>query len=459
MSDAIPLPPRPNLEHYKKLAKDLLRASATASAKVSLDAPRDAAREDPVLDAVRVWALRWMESLARSRGELWIAAGETGASGTDEAARGEVPAQIARDAEAIARRWLALLKKDGPAQPSLADAQLFLARTHGFPSWPKFAEQVRALENAQSPVANFEAAVDAVVAGDEGALATLLRKDPTLVKARSLREHRSTLLHYCSANGVEDFRQKTPANIVAIAGMLLDAGAEVNAESDAYGGGSTTLMLTATSVHPERAGVQMALLKLLLERGAVIDKPAGVSAVAACLRNGRAGAAQFLAGKGARRDLEGAAGLGELDVVKRFYAADGALLPTATAKQRADGFKWACQFGRTSVVEFLLNHGMDANASLSDDGQMGLHWAALGGNPEIARMLLARGADVNTRERGFGGTPVGWAVYGFGDHDGTPEGERFYEVVEVLVAAGADIESLMHPDRRMMAALLGESSR
>jgi hypothetical protein len=66
---------------------------------------------------------------------------------------------------------------------------------------------------------------------------------------------------------------------------------------------------------------------------------------------------------------------------------------------------------------------------------------------------------VNTRERGFGGTPVGWAVYGFGDHDGTPEGERFYEVVDVLVAAGAEIESLMHPDRRMMATLLGESSR
>jgi hypothetical protein len=29
----------------------------------------------------------------------------------------------------------------------------------------------------------------------------------------------------------------------------------------------------------------------------------------------------------------------------------------------------------------------------------------------------------------------------------------------VLVAAGAKIGSLMHPDRRMMAALLGKSSR
>ncbi len=74
-------------------------------------------------------------------------------------------------------------------------------------------------------------------------------------------------------------------------------------------------------------------------------------------------------------------------------------------------------------------------------------------------MLLERGADVNARETGYGGTPVGWAVYGLGHHDGTPEGERFYEVVDILVSAGAEIGSLMHPDRRMMAALLGESSR
>jgi len=71
---------------------------------------------------------------------------------------------------------------------------------------------------------------------------------------RSTRDHHSTLLHYVSANGVEDFRQKTPPNIVEITNLLLDAGAEVDAESDAYGGGCTTLGLVATSVHPEQAG-------------------------------------------------------------------------------------------------------------------------------------------------------------------------------------------------------------
>ena len=434
MSYAIRLPARPRLDFYKKLAKELRRASSeTSSAE----------------DAVRTWAVRWLE-----------ASGVFGRNATEahSVSHGE-RSFIDLRAEWVEQRWQEVRKKKGSAAPLLADAQFFLAREHGFLSWPKFAEQVRALENALPPAVDFEAAADAIVAGDELELAALLRKDPSLVKARSLREHHSALLHYCSANGVEDYRQKTPQNIVAIARILLDAGAEVNAESEAYGGGSTTLGLTATSVHPERAGVQLTLMELLLDRGATTEKPGGVSAVAACLRNGREMAAQFLAGRGARLDLEGAAGLGELAEVKRFFTETGALLPTATAQQRADGFRWACGFGRASVVEFLLEHGMDANASLSGDGQTGLHWAAVGGHPEIARMLLARGADVNARETGYGGSPVGWALHGWGHRADGEDGERYYAVVEVLVAAGAAIGSLVSDDRRMMAALLGESSR
>ena len=74
---------------------------------------------------------------------------------------------------------------------------------------------------------NFEAAVDAIVGGDVAALARLLHDHPELARARSTRAHRSTLLHYVSANGVEDFRQKTPANILEITKLLLKAGADV----------------------------------------------------------------------------------------------------------------------------------------------------------------------------------------------------------------------------------------
>ena len=422
MSYAIPLPPRPRLDYYKKLARELLRASSDVSPD----------------DAVRAWAMRWLEASNRLCGMV------------------AAPPTQAEDKE-VEIRWQKLRKTKGGAPPLLADAQFFLAREHGFLSWPKFAEQVRALENTQSEVTNFEAAVDAIIAGDEQALAALLRKDPALAGARSLRDHHSTLLHYCSANGVEDFRQRTPENIVAIARMLLDAGAAANAESEAYGGGSTTLMLTATSGHPERMGVQIPLMELLMERGSAID--GRESTVNACLRNGRRAAAEFLAARGGRLDLEGACGVGAMDAVQAFFAQDGGRKSSATAQQLADGFGWGCEFGRLNVVEFLLQHGVHAGTTLRTDGVTPLHWAALGGHVEIVKLLLAHGADVNARETSYGGTPMGWAVYGFGDHDGTPEGEQFYEVVDVLIAARAVIGSVVSHDRRMMAALLGESSR
>lgn len=290
---------------------------------------------------------------------------------------------------------------------------------------------------SNSIVSNFEAAVDAIVDGDAAGLEELLRQDPNLVRARSIREHRSTLLHYVSANGVEDFRQKTPKNIVQIAKLLLNAGADVNAESEAYGGRSTTLGLTATSVHPENAGVQLELLEVLIAHGARIDGHNGESAVNACLANGRGKAAEFLANRGARLDLEGSAGVGRLDLVSSFFNEDGSLKPGGTAEQMKDGFTWACEFGRTRVVDFLLQRGVEIDAKLKHHGQTGLHWAASGGHVETVELLVRRGAPVNIRDEAFGGTPLGWALYGWSN---LPDGygrESYYETVAVLVRAGA----------------------
>ena len=186
-----------------------------------------------------------------------------------------------------------LLKQTGS---KLGDAQFTLAREHGFDSWPKFAKHIEALARKTSPISKFEQAADAIVTGDAATLASLLRENPKLIRARSTRVHRATLLHYVSANGFENYRQKTPANAVEIAKILLDAGAEVDATADSYGK-DTTLVLVATSVHPERAGVQIALLELLLDHGAAPD---GVNP---CLRNGRPEAAEFLAQRGAPLDL------------------------------------------------------------------------------------------------------------------------------------------------------------
>src|SRR5689334_7583552 len=107
MSNALPLPPRPNLEQYKKLAKELQEACKSS---------------DP--GAIRQWAARWLETLARNHGPAhW-------------------PAVQGRENEPedIERRW-SKVKATTPqiARCSLVGAQFYIAREHGFTSWPKFA--------------------------------------------------------------------------------------------------------------------------------------------------------------------------------------------------------------------------------------------------------------------------------------------------------------------------------
>src|SRR6266404_290764 len=243
--DAIPLPPRPNLEQYKKRAKELLRACKS----------RDQG-------AVRAWATIWIETLVRLHA---LTIGHPGAEHRN-------PIETA--AKCLEERVKQVnLASSGTrsAIVTLANAQFFIARAHGFENWPKFARHLDALNRHTPVVSQFEAAVEAIVGGDVATLGRLLDENPALIRARSTRTHRATLLHYISANGVEDYRQKTPKNAVEVAQRLLDAGAEVDAEANMYGGRDKTLGLVATSIWPAKAGVLTALIDLLLDAGAVVD--------------------------------------------------------------------------------------------------------------------------------------------------------------------------------------------
>jgi hypothetical protein len=286
---------------------------------------------------------------------------------------------------------------------------------------------VTGLNQAGSTIAVFETAADAIVAGDVVTLRALLRGHPNLVRARSTRAHRSTLLHYISANGVEDYRQKTPTNILELTQALIDAGADVNAESDAYGGGSTALGLTATSIHPETAGVQTALLEVLLRAGASTTSDLTIRG---CLANGQGDAARFFADRGLPMDLEEAAGVGRLAVVRRYVDADNALQNGATQEQLESGFRYACGYGHIDVATFLLDGGIDPNVS-NDEGQTALHWTAYGPHLEIARRLLSRGARRGTRDR-HGTTPVDWARRMLPWRTDTGARQRAEELVSLL---------------------------
>jgi len=424
------LPARPRLEQYQKQAKDLLEAFNSGNPE----------------------AMRWVKRYHRRL---------PGRPDTND--RNKVTDSEIRSAKL-----------------SLIDAQFVIAREHQFENWSKFKKHVEGLNRKNSRVAQFEAAVDAIIAGDITTLKRLLRENPELIRARSTREHRATLLHYVGANAVEGYRQKTPKNAVKIAEVLLKAGAEVDADLD-YGPmrkrypertGSTTLGMVATSCHPAVAGVQIPLLDILLKYGASVDGiPGGWNPLIAALHNGRGEAAAHLAKRGARLDLEGAAGVGQLEAVKSFFNEDGNLKANATKTQMESGLMWACEYGRASVVDFLLEKGVNVGAQ--PHGETGLHWAAYAGHAHTVKALLKWKAPVDIEDKRFGGTPLGWALYGWCDHPLEAHHGGYYEVVARLVAAGATVErewladpdrelpipQKVRADRRMLAALRGEMPR
>jgi Ankyrin repeats (3 copies) len=345
--DALPLPSRPSIEQYKKLAKDLVKACQAG------------ARE------IRTWAERWVSALRDGANQR----------------------HLERAAEQVAEFAVRSLQR-GDRSCVLADAQFVLARSHGFAGWGAFVAHLAALEQSGTDVAAFEAAADAIVRGDEHTLQELLRDRPELVRARSTREHNATLLHYVSANGVEGYRQKSPPNAARITLLLLDAGADVEAEADVYGGHCTALGLVATSAPPRAAGVQIPVMEVLLERGAQIEHPdlagKGGDAVYACLANGCPEAAQYLAERAGRIGLVGAAGLGRLDVVRELV--DG-----ADASRREMALRYAAGYGQEAVVQFLLDRGVNVDGH-HGDGKTALFYADRGGHHEIVRLLLERGA-------------------------------------------------------------------
>jgi len=401
--EALPLPPRPDLNHYRKRAKDLARACASG---------------DP--SAIGTWAERWIRDLAELHAE------------GDRERKTRDSARYAGKLAAFAANRL------GANDCSLSQAQFVIARAHGFESWPKLAHHIEAILEARTPVSAFEEAADAIVAGDRATIERLLHEDPSLIRARSSREHRATLLHYVAANGVENYRQETPANIVEIARLLLDAGAEVDAEAEMYGGGATTLGLTVTSAHPRIAGVQIPLAELLLERGARISE----RIVGYCLMNGCPEAAAYMAERGAPVGLGAAAGIGRLDMLEKKFDAARSFDDPAWRQEVGDAVIGAIWYDHEEIVSYLLDRGFDPATKVTGFGEIrtALHLASSEGRVSIVELLLRRGAPVNITDDVHHATPMLWALYAW-----TSEKRRNLEpypaIVRMLLNAGATVEA------------------
>ncbi len=404
-TDALPLAPRPSLERYRKLARDLVLAGRAGDG-----------------GTVREWAAGWLARLGQEH--------------------------VEREAQRIVEeaRRMRLLRP----RPPLAAARLCVARLHGFSSWAGFVGHVEALARPRSPVAQFESAADAVVAGDLAVVERLIRANPRLVRARSTRRHRATLLHYVAANGHEGFRQRTPRNAVAVARVLLQAGAKADALAHMYGHRCTTLQMLVSSVHPHAAGLQESLVETLLDFGAAVDGVEGDgSPLMTALRFHYPKAAETLVRRGARVDnVISAAALGRADLVDAFVDEAGRLrphvplapgpwptLPKDPRVHLGYALTWACSFGRREVVELMLRKGVDVSGR--DDDATALHFAAAFGRMELVRLLLKHGASLEALNSYDGTVLDGTVWYAL---NAPIESVDYSAVVRELLGAGAKVD-------------------
>lgn len=307
---------------------------------------------------------------------------------------------------------------------TIADSRLVIAQDYAFDNWndlARFSDGVA--KNGE--VTRFEHAVEAVVAGDIPKLRSMLENDSGLIHARSSRRHRATLLHYIAANGVEDDRQKIPANAVDVARLLLDAGAKPDALAHMYDNECTTMSMLVSSSHPANAGLQAALAEILLDYGGKLDGPGTNwnSAIVTALAFGFEETAEILARR--RKSIENileASGLGRVEAFIR-------LLPKADKSDRHKALALAAQHGHVEIVTQLLDAGEDPSR-YNPDGfhshSSPLHQAVWSEHLNTVRLLVERGAKLDIRDTIYEGTPLGWARYG-----------KKTEIAEYLLSKGA----------------------
>jgi len=421
--DTLPLPPRPDIEQYRKRAKSLVAAANSG---------------DP--NAVKHWATDWLKALSKLLG-VEITPFVQGSF--DRAVEG-------LEKEVASRR--------GSGAIALADAQHLIARAHSYENWASLAAEIESLRTVSRSSA-FERAADAVVSGDMAALDDLLKQDPELIRVRSQRTHHVTLLHYVAANGVEDFRQKTPPNAVEVARRLIAAGAIVDAVADTYGGDlyQTTMNLLVSSTHPAEAGLQSTLVEVLLDHGAAINGlDDNGSPILTALAFGYRDAADTLARRGARIDhVVVAAAVGKLDLVQAWVIDANTLakehapyrgpywvhIPDDTKGQIELAFVWACKFGRSEVARALLDLGVHP-AAKDNDQMSALHWASARGMLDTMEVLLAKAVPLEERNV-WGGTVLDSTAW-FAKN-APADGVDYPRVIERLLEAGADAREVYPP--------------
>jgi ankyrin repeat protein len=438
--------------------------------------------------------------------------------------------------------------------PKLTDAQLVLAREVGYPSWPKLVAAARTatmgaadafveaaitgkLDRAQALLNNrpnlMQATIyTACVYGDVDALRRCLasdrglanavggpRKRPPLLYAAFSRifhvvERRPHLLETvkmllsAGADPNAAYREAPwedsplPAlygavgvlNDAELAGILLDAGANLNDNESLYhscdhvANDCTELLLRrgadpnsvnalahqldsedpeglrlflSHGADPNRSAptggnlLHWAIMRrrgdecigMLLEFGADAEapNPAGLTPYRHAIRSGQNSTAALLEAHGAKTTLTvedrivralALGDTGELEAIKAQHPQSVKDALAQNASLAAD----AASHGRTDNVRLLLDLGVSPDARGAHNGTA-LHWAAWQAHPDVVRLLTERGASLEITGANFGATPLQWAIHGADNNPERPW-EAFVETFQALMEAGAALDPL-----------------
>lgn len=288
-------------------------------------------------------------------------------------------------------------------------------------------------ERSDSAHPSFYDAVAAFDAGDEPALRRLLQSHPELALASGYLdenyEHAALrgegLIHLIAGHPQ---RTRLPDNALALTDLLLEAGSDVNAlTADSV----SALELLADSEQPGWLAIDEQLFAKLIAKGADTNHKNGYLLWRILSgENPRPELAKLLADNGARVDLRLAAGLNDVERMRKFFTGDGTLSADAGAAYRiptraptnqviiAEALSFAAINEAYAAAEFLLERGADINAmpanffssSRRDRGVTALHKAVEFCRPEMVHFLLEREADPMLGEPRRGESARDWAL-------------------------------------------------
>ena len=238
--------------------------------------------------------------------------------------------------------------------------------------------------------------------------------------------------------------------------MLLEAGADPNRTlpADLFGGRYSSEPPWPAAYAAVRSGCVAELVELLLGHGADPEAagPDGRSPYRLAISQGRADLAAVLRRHGARDDATGAERFlsaclrGDEAAARRLLAGDPGLPGRLTESERG-AIVLAAERGDAKAVRLMLDLGFSVDARGGDDGGTALHAAAYSGSAGVVRLLLARGADIEARDTTWDSTPLVWAQVGSGERPRANPGPDWVAAVRILLEAGAATDGMeLSPD-------------